>query len=36
MLADQVSVLAAGSSIKSDPLRQMDRYLTPAPNELIS
>lgn len=36
MLVDRVAVLAAGSSIESDPLRQMDRYLTPAPNELIS
>lgn len=36
VLADWVAVLAAGSSIESDPLWQMDRYLTPAPNELIS
>lgn len=36
VLADRVAVLAAGSFIESDPLQQMDRYLTPASNELIS
>jgi len=29
-------LLAAGSSVETDPLWQMDRYLTPAPNEPIS
>lgn len=36
VFADRVAVLAAGSSVESDPRRQMDRYVTPASNELIS
>lgn len=36
VFADRVAALAAGSSVESDPRRQMDRYVTPASNELIS
>lgn len=36
VFADRVTVFAAGSSDESDPGRQMDRYVTPASNELVS